>query len=204
MGSGELGDGNQVRAPVKKGAHSDLVIRGRAMLAGGTEFPCRVEQISLQAVEVIARARVEVGQVAVCSLDYIGILPGKISRLTAQGFTLELRIPADRRGRVATRLEWHAKRCLQNAELRGAPRIVPKHRAVEVRLGENIVLPGTIQNISLSGAAIDLNTEALPFIGTRVRIGARYATVMRLIPRGIAVQFIEPFAPHAFADWVRP
>lgn len=174
------------------------------MLAGGIEFPCRVQQISLQAAEIVARARVEVGQVVVCSLDYIGILPGRISSLTAQGFILDLRIPEDRRGRVATRLEWHAKRCLQNAELRGAPRIVPKHRPVDVRLGENIVLRGTINNISLSGAAIDLDTDALPFVGTRVRVGARYATVVRLIPRGIAVQFMEPFPADSFADCVRP
>ncbi|MCJ2013307.1 PilZ domain-containing protein [Methylobacterium sp. J-076] len=163
-----------------------------------------MQKISLQAVEIVAGARVEVGQVVVCSLDYIGILPGRISSLTSQGFILDLKIPEDRRGRVATRLEWHAKRCLQHAELRGAPRIVPQHRAVEVRLGENIVLPGTIHNISLSGAAIDLSTDALPFVGTRVRVGARYATVVRLIPRGIAVQFMEPFAANAFASHVRP
>ncbi len=204
MGGRELDDRNQVRASGKKGVHSDNIIRGRAMLAGGTEFPCRVQQISLQAAEIVARARVEVGQVVVCSLDYIGILPGRISSLTTHGFILALRIPEDRRGRVATRLEWHAKRCLQSAELRGAPRIVPKHRAVDVRLGENIVLRGTIDNISLSGAAIDLNTDALPFVGTRVRVGARYATVVRLIPRGIAVQFVEPFAADRFADHVRP
>lgn len=204
MGSGELGDRNQVRASGQEGVRSDPVIRGRAMLAGGMEFPCRVQQISLQAVEIVAKARVGIGQVVVCSLDYIGILPGKVSKLTSQGFVLDLRIPEDRRGRVATRLEWHAKRCLQHAELRGAPRIVPRHREVEVRLGENIVLRGMIQNISLSGAAIDLSTEALPFVGTRVRVGARYATVVRLIPRGIAVQFIDPFPAATFTDCIRP
>lgn len=204
MGSGEVSNLNQARTAVQQGLRSDPIIRGRAMLAGGTEFPCRVEHISLQAVEIVAKPRVEVGQIVVCSLDYIGILPGKVSKLTAQGFILDLRIPEDRRGRVATRLEWHAKRCLQHAELRGAPRIVPKHREVEVRLGENIVLPGTILNISLSGAAIDLSTDALPFVGTRVRVGARYASVVRLIPRGIAVQFVDPIAASVFNDCIRP
>ncbi len=141
MGTLELDDANQVRASGKEGVRSDNVIRGRAMLAGGTEFPCRVEQISLQSVAIIAKVRVGVGQVVVCSLDYIGILPGRVSSLTHQGFVLDLKIPEDRRGRVAARLDWYAKRCLQSEELRGAPRIVPKHRAVDVRLGENIVLP---------------------------------------------------------------
>ncbi|GJD36551.1 hypothetical protein FMGBMHLM_3473 [Methylobacterium aerolatum] len=204
MGSLNGGDLNQARTSGKLGSGSDFAIRGRAMLAGGTEFPCRVQEINLKSAEFIATARVEVGQVVVCSLDYIGILPGRISTLTRRGFILDLRIPEDRRGRVSARLDWYAKRRLQQAELRGAPRIVPKHRAVEVRLGENILMPGTIQDISLSGAAIDLGTDALPFVGSRVRVGARYATVVRLIPRGIAVQFAEPFAADSFADWVRP
>lgn len=204
MGALELDDMNQVRDSGSENANADHVIRGRAMLAGGTEFPCRAEQISLQSAVIIAKIRVEIGQVVVCSLDYIGILPGRVSSVTKQGFVLSLRIPEDHRGRVAARLDWHAKRCVQSAELRGAPRIVPKHRAVEVRLGESIVLPGMIKDISLSGAAIDLNTDALPFVGTRVRVGARYATVVRLIPKGIAVQFIEPFTSDTFADCVRP
>ncbi len=60
-----------------------------------------------------------------------------------------------------------------------------------------------IKDISLSGAAIDLNTDSLPFVGSRVRVGARYATGVRLIARGIAVQFIEPFSADTFADCVR-
>ncbi len=121
------------------------------------------------------------------------------------GLRLSLRIPEDHRGRVAARLDWHAKRCVQNAELRGAPRIVPKHREVDVRIGETIVLPGMIRDISLSGAAIDLNTDALPFVGTRA-CGLVRATRpwFRLIPKGIAVQFLEPFTSDTFADCVRP
>lgn len=204
MAPRELGDFSEARTTFRQGGHLDNVIRGRAMLAGGAEFPCRVQQISMNAVELIAGARVKIGQVVVCSLDYIGILPGKISTLTAQGFVFIPQIPEDRRGRVAARIEWHSKRSTQQAEMRGAARIVPKHRAVEVRLGENIVLRGTIQNISMSGAAIDLDTDALPFVGTRVRVGARFATVVRLLPRGVAVQFLEPFTAKTFTDSVRP
>jgi hypothetical protein len=67
-----------------------------------------------------------------------------------------------------------------------------------------MVLVGTILDISLSGAAINLDAAQQPFVGARVRVGRRFATVMRLIETGIAVQFLEPFPPHLFDERVRP
>lgn len=174
------------------------------MLASGHEFPCLARNISVAAVEIVGETEVEVGQVVICSLDNIGLLPGRVLGRTPTGFVMTLNLPAERRARVTARLEWHAEKLAREADLRRAVRIVPVHRSVEVRLGERIVLPGTIRNISLSGAAIELGEVALPFVGAHVRVGSRYATVVRHIENGIAVHFLEPFSAGAFDERVRP
>ncbi len=178
-------------------------ITGRAMIVGGSEFPCFARSMTPDAVELIAEAAVEPGQVVVCYLDEIGILPGTVARLVADGFVLTLAIPESRRTRVTARMEWHADRATRAAELRGAKRIVPLHRGVQVRLGEHLVMNGLILNISRSGAAIALKTAALPFVGAKVRVGSRYATVVRHLENGLAVQFSVPFAAEDFDETVR-
>ncbi len=193
---------------VESGRSGDLVDRphvgGRALLASGREFPCLARNISVAAVEIVGETGVEAGQVVICSLNNIGILPGRVAGRTPTGFVATLNIPAERRARVMARLEWHARNFAREADLRRAVRIVPVHRSIEVRLGERIVLPGLIRNISLSGAAIGLGEVALPFVGAHVRVGSRYATVVRQIENGIAVHFIEPFPASEFDERVRP
>ncbi len=178
-------------------------VTGRAMIVGGNEFPCAARNVTLETMELIAEASVDVGQVVICYLNDIGILPGTITKLLPGGFMLALAIPVSRRQRVAARLEWFGRRAHRIAELRGAPRIVPIHRIVQVRLGENLVMSGLILDISLSGAAIALKTQALPFIGAKVRVGSRYASVARLLEQGIAVQFDIPFASEDFDEHVK-
>ncbi|MCJ2054956.1 pilus assembly protein PilZ [Methylobacterium sp. J-048] len=181
----------------------EITLNGRAMLATGEEFACKVRNISVRSTEVVARVRAEIGQVVVCYIDDLGILPGKIAGLTSEGFVMNFSLKERRRERFAAQLKWQFNSAARSAELSRAPRIVPLDRAVEVRLGERIILTGTILNFSMSGAAIGLNGSEIPFVGARVRVGKRFATVVRLIDTGIAVQFVEPFAAHDFDERVR-
>lgn len=179
-------------------------IAGRAMLPGGREFACTARQVSLAAVEIVAEVKVDTGQIVICYLDGVGLLPGKVVKVTQDGFVMALQLAEAQRSRIAGRLEWHTNRAIRTAQLRAAPRIVPIHTSVAVRLGERIVLSGRILNISISGAAIELSTANLPFVGARVRVGGRFARVIRLLETGIAVQFDEPFFADHFDERVRP
>lgn len=184
------------------------VIAGRAMLIGGWEFACEARKVTVRSAEIqadpAAGIQAQAGQAVVCYLDEIGLLPGKVLRPLETGFLMGFLLPEARWRRIASRLEWHSHRAARSAELRSAPRIVPLHREVEVRLGEGIVLAGRILNISMSGAAITLDGVSMPFVGARVRIGARYAVVVRLLDDGIGVQFDAPFTPENFDERVRP
>ncbi|MFK5599812.1 PilZ domain-containing protein [Methylobacterium sp. HMF5984] len=157
----------------------------------------------MKSADIIANAEVEVGETAVCFLTNIGILLGRVTKITAEGFTLDLYLPEFRRGPVAARLEWHARRCAQTVELRAAPRIVPIHRSVEIKFAQDIVLRGEILNLSRTGAAISLSSSTVPFVGTRIKVGVHYATIVRHLEGGIAVQFCEPLAANCFDEQIR-
>lgn len=179
------------------------VVQGRAMLASGHEFACTARNITIRSAEIRAQARVEAGASLVLYLDGLGLVQGRIATVTHQSFTVDLTLIEARRDRFSARLEWQTGNASRRAELHRAPRIVPLHKSVEVRLGERIVFRGTILNISMSGAAISLEADHLPFVRARVRVGSRDATVVRLIERGIAVEFNEPFTASTFDTCVR-
>ena len=179
------------------------LIKSRAILPNGEEFLCLARNVTLRSADIRAKARVGMGQAMVLYLEDIGLIHGSVTELLEQGFRLALLVSETRRDRIAAQLEWHAGRATRQTELRGAPRIVPLHRAIDVSLGKTIVYAGMISNISRSGAAIALDADDIPFVGTRVRVGSRFATVVRLIPEGIAVEFTEPFTSDNFDACVR-
>lgn len=179
-------------------------IAGRVILSSGEEFSCLARNVTPMEADLSGSLTVEAGETLVCHLDEIGLLPGRIVAVGRKSFRVAFTLSGGHRTRIAAQLEWHAGRATQRANLRRSPRIVPLHRAVEVRLGEKLVWPGTIQNISMSGVAVSLDAAAIPFIGGRVRIGSRYATVVRVVEGGIAAEFAEPFTADNFDERVRP
>lgn len=179
-------------------------ISGRAILADGREFSCSATSVSASEAKITADVATTLQQIIACYLDGVGMILGKVVKVTETGFVLSLVLPEERRNQIIVRLEWHQRRVAKASELRGSPRIVPLYRNVEIRLGEHIILHGTISNISRSGAYIALGLPSRPFVGARVRVGSRDASVVRLTQDGIAVQFTEPFLADGFNELVRP
>lgn len=177
-------------------------IVGRCMLQGGDEYPCEARGLTLERAMLATRAPAEAGETVVCYLDNVGLVRGTVAACKPGGFLLALDVSDARRARIVARIDWHAARAREAVEQRTAPRIVPVHRAVEVRLGEDLAVSGTVRDLSLSGAAIALDGRARPFVGSIVRVGKRYATVVRLIEDGIAVQFKLPFIRETFNEHV--
>ncbi len=191
------------RQEISRAAQAEDALTGRVLFSNGDEHACVAKSISIQSAELMVSATIELGKIVVCYFDQVGILPGRTVATTSTGFTVAFQIKPARRDRIAAQLEWWTKRRSEATELRRAPRIVPLHTDVEVWLGEQIVLAGTILNISMSGAAIRLAEQNGPFVGARVRVGERFATVVRLLEDGIAVQFIVPFTSENFDERVR-
>lgn len=173
-------------------------ICGRYLTAEGRDLPCRVIKMSTTHAAIVGTERGEEGEIVVLHLDNIGMLRGRVSRSLTDGFIIRLYMTERRRQDVRSALQWRAERACSSEEMRASPRIVPVNRAVEIWLGASLSVRGLILNISVSGAAIAMKPSETPFQGAPVKTGRRAARVVRLIEKGIAVQFDKPFGWREF------
>ena len=171
---------------------------GRIMIAEDKEQDCRVSFSSPDEAIVTTEAIGRTGAEAICYLDGIGALSGRIEIVHATGFMLRLCLSDGRRARVAARVAWHTKQNERPVEQRNNPRIVPLHRAVVIRLPDGSIVDGRILDLSKSGAKIALAASMPPIADVLIVVGKRYATVVRVEGASIAVQFRLPFCDGTF------
>lgn len=180
---------------------TSIVIDGRCLLETGEEMSCQFEGFTRIEMRVVGPAGLEPGGLLTCYLDAVGIVFARIiCPAMAGGWIVQPILNRDRKDSYEARIAWHAERAQEIAEQRAAPRIVPLQRSVTVHLGERLGFRGTIQNISMTGAAIALNRTCTPFVGSTIRVGSREATVVRLTADGIAVHFKTPIAALVFDE----
>ena len=177
---------------------ADEVLIGRVLIAGRAEQRCRVVFVASDAVVVSTEAIGRPGQDAICYLEAIGAIQGRIGKADATGFTLHLIGNEVRSSRVTARVMWQAERQRQSIEQRTDPRIVPHHRTVAIRLPDCSVVQGQIENLSKSGALIGFVSQVPLEIGSSVTVGKRYATVVRFEAGMIAVRFRLPYCDATF------
>lgn len=179
----------------------DYLIRGRCLLADGSEYGIEAYEVSLASFQMVCPVDVAVGSIVICYLDGIGIIPGQvISEGARRRFRVRPSIPQARRPTVNSRIEWHVGQEVAHREQRSAERIVPRHTKVLVHLGAKLVFRGTVLDVSRTGAAIALNPGFCPFVGSTVRTGRREAIVVRLLPNGLAVHFKTAILRDAFDE----
>jgi hypothetical protein len=179
-----------------------LLATGRVSVNQRPEEPCSADLINLDEILIRTKAGSRIDEPVLCRLDGIGLLSGRIGRLTRSGFTIVLDICAARRSRIAARVAWLVERRRAGGDQRATPRIVPHHRAVTIRFPDGRCVQGEIENLSKAGAKIALPDEVAglgpPPPSTLVLVGKRYAVVTRTDVNAIAVQFQLPFADETF------
>ncbi|TNC10561.1 pilus assembly protein PilZ [Methylobacterium terricola] len=175
-------------------------VDGRYLLADGREYACQSRSISLDEAEIVAPVSGAVGEHVTVYLDQVGAVMGVISSILPDGFRVDVDVSPERRARLAARLEWLVDRGRGRVDQRSAVRIVPTHTAVAVHLIDGRVVPGTIVDLSMSGAAIKAPVQ--PIMGEQVTLGKRRATVVRHIEDGFAVRFVLPFCNETFSPHV--
>jgi hypothetical protein len=93
-----------------------------------------------------------------------------------------------KRDKLASKLTWLANRHeLKLPEDRRHERIVPRQRSAEVRLEDGRSYRARIVDLSLSGAAIEI--EVRPAIGTVLWLGNMRGRVVRHFEEGVAIEF---------------
>ncbi|MGI9402193.1 MAG: PilZ domain-containing protein [Rhizobiaceae bacterium] len=166
----------------------DLTLFGRYMLSNRQEYPCQVLNMSPGSAALMTPHLGDVGERIVAYIDHVGRLEGIVLRIFDGGFVISVNATERKRDKLAAKLTWLANRHELNlAEDRRHERIVPRQRATEIKLEDGRTYQTRIIDLSLSGAAIEMNVR--PAIGTVMWIGNMRGRVVRHFDEGVAIEF---------------
>jgi len=154
-------------------------------------FACRTSRVSpfrmLVAVPVVGK----VGDHITSYFGDFGKLDGQISEITAGGFLLELAMTLSKREKLANKLTWLEKK-QKNPGIpdgRKQPRIIPANPHSTLTFADGSTRGCFVIDMSASGASI--SSDVQPQIGMPLAVGACAGRVVRLLPDGFAVKFVE-------------
>lgn len=186
-----LGDENE-----RRHARVSATLKGRGLLADGTEFELQTLDVSAGGMCLVADVRPKLGEKIIVYLELIGGLEGEVVRLTADGFGMSFRVTLRKREQIADQLTWLINReHLGDDGRRGDERIRP--RLTDYTLSaEDGDMAVKLLDVSRSGVAIVSSTR--PAVGSWVMIGRTRARVVRHIPSGFAAEFARVIPMELF------
>ncbi|KKC36608.1 pilus assembly protein PilZ [Devosia epidermidihirudinis] len=178
----------RTRAEDTKFQRVKVSVLGRYMLADRREFPCQVIEMSPGDAMIIAPVAGIVGERVVAYIDQIGRIEGTLVNQMDGGFVMDIAASPRKRDKMAAQLTWLANKDILNLpEDRRHERVVPDIRHSTVVLDDGRRYNCKIIDISLSGAAIELDVR--PAMGTPITLGRMRARVARHFQNGVAVEF---------------
>lgn len=166
----------------------DLTLFGRYMLSNKQEYPCQLLNMSPGSAALITPYSGEIGERVIAYVDHLGRLEGVVLRIFHGGFAMSINATERRRDKLAAKLTWLANRHELNLpEDRRHERLTPRQRSAEIRLEDGRAYTARIIDLSLSGAAIEMQVR--PAIGTVLWVGNIRGRVVRHFDEGVAVEF---------------
>lgn len=161
---------------------------GRFMLENRTEHKCQVVDMSPGNVALKSEISGAPGERIIAYLDHIGRVEGVVTRTLEDGFAMTIIATERKREKLAAQLTWLAnKHELDLPEDRRHERVSPRNPFSTLRLSDGRDYPCRIIDLSLSGAAVEI--EVRPALGIQVTLGTMNGTVVRHFDDGIAIEF---------------
>jgi hypothetical protein len=165
-------------------------MQGRLMLADYDEFECMVIDMSPGDMYVTCNGKPRINERVIAYIDHLGRVEVTVLNVDACGFNMSINATDRKREKLAAQLTWLAnKHELGLPEDRRHDRLTPKNVAVDLTLDDGTVYSCRIMDLSLSGAAIDV--EVRPELGMAVRLGNMRGRVVRHFMEGVAVEFLS-------------
>jgi hypothetical protein len=181
-------------------------------------FACRTTRVSPFRMIVEVPVVGKIGDRLTSYFRDFGKFEGSISDIMERSFLLELEMTRARREKLSDMLTWLEKKQKNPTILdaRKQPRFVPSNPHSTLTLADGAIHPCFVIDVSGSGVAISAAVQ--PPIGMPLAVGACIGRVVRLLPNGIAVKFIEqqnvkdldrliaraPVAPNSRPDRIVP
>ncbi|WFS02403.1 PilZ domain-containing protein [Rhizobium tumorigenes] len=165
-------------------------MQGRLMLANYDEFECMVVDMSPGDLYVTCEGRPRANERVIAYIDHLGRIEGLVISVDNRGFNMSINATDRKREKLAAQLTWLAnKHELGLPEDRRHDRLTPKSATVELTLEDGSVYNCRLMDLSLSGAAVDV--EARPALGMAVRLGNMRGRVVRHFREGVAIEFLS-------------
>ena len=157
-------------------------------------FACRTSRVSPFRMMVDAPVTGKIGDRLTSYFSDFGNLEGRISDIQAGEFLLELSMTGLMRQKMANKLAWLEQRQkdLHVQDVRKQARIIPASPHSRLTLACGSTHECFVIDVSVSGAAV--SAELQPEIGTPLAVGPCVGRVVRHLPSGFAVQFVEPLS----------
>ena len=154
-------------------------------------FACRTTRVSPYRMIVEVPVVGKIGDRLTTYFRDFGKFEGSISETMKRSFMLELEMTRARREKLSDMLTWLEKRQKNPAmqELRKNARFVPPTPHSTLTLADSSIHPCFIIDCSVSGVAVSAAVQ--PPVGMPLAVGSCVGRVVRLLPNGIAVKFIE-------------
>jgi hypothetical protein len=154
-------------------------------------FACRTTRVSPYRMVVEVPVVGKVGDRLTSYFRDFGKFEGSISETMKRSFMLELEMTRERREKLSDMLTWLEKKQKNPAmlELRKNARFVPPSPHSTLTLADSSVHSCFIIDCSVTGVAI--STAVQPPVGMPLAVGSCVGRVVRLLPNGIAVKFVE-------------
>lgn len=154
-------------------------------------FACRTTRVSPYRMIVEVPVVGKIGDSLTSYFREFGKFEGRISETMKRSFMLELEMTRARREKLADMLTWLENKQKNPAlkELRKNARFVPPNPHSTLTLADSSVHPCFIIDCSVTGVAV--STAVQPPVGMPLAVGSCVGRVVRLLPNGIAVKFVE-------------
>lgn len=154
-------------------------------------FACRTSRVSpfrmIVDVPVVGR----IGDTVSCYFADFGKLSGVIADADADSFLIEMSMTAENRRKMSDQLTWLEKKQKDSSvkDARKDARIIPVVPHSTITLADGSFHRCFVINVSVSGVAVSADLQ--PPVGTPLAVGACVGRVVRLLPDGFAVRFVE-------------
>jgi hypothetical protein len=154
-------------------------------------FACRTTRVSPFRMIVEVPVVGKIGDRVSSYFSDFGKLEGHITDTVSGGFLCELAMDKPMREKLANQLSWLEKK-QKNPSIRDArkqARIIPVNPHSSLTFADGSIRSCFVIDMSVSGAAVSADVQ--PEIGTPLAVGACIGRVVRLLPDGFAVKFVE-------------
>ncbi|MGE8942976.1 PilZ domain-containing protein [Leptospira interrogans] len=185
-----------LRVERRRDPRYSISLLGRFMRANKQEYPCQLRDISVGGAAILSPVDVEKGERIIVYFEHLGGLEGSVARQFDGGFAIELKATQHKRDKLAGQLEWLNNRSGDHEmPQRRHERISLGDTSASLRFDDDIVIPVSILDVSVSGASV--KTDARPDIGSEALLGRMRARVVRYHETGLGLEFVDIQNPDA-------